>query len=147
MTAPEDPHRLLLHKVKEIHSSVKNSINNDIANVEMLHNVKCELAQLHRDINTLRRHAAAREEQHLVAVAIMKEEMREELVQREANSARTAERFRAFCNQKSGGAQSAFDRAAATAASIEACVNALSCESLCCSRGTALLHQQATKND
>lgn len=146
MQSLDDSHRLLLEKVKSVHSDVKNAINNNTVDVSVLKELKSDMAQIHKDLGAARRQSAMQKEEHAITIAIMREEMRDELVEREAVSARTAERFRAFCSRGSPGIHSAFDRAARTASSIDACVNALSCESLNCSGGTSLLHQQAMQN-
>lgn len=146
MQSLDESHRALLENVKSMHSNVKHAINNDSLEMSMLKKLKTDLAQIHKDLATARRQAEMQKEEHAIVVAIMREEMRDELVEREAVSARTAERFRAFCGRGAPAVHSAFDRAAHTASSIEACVNSLSCESLNCSGGTALLYQKAMEN-
>lgn len=147
MQSLDDAHRELLEKVKSLHSDVKNAINDKKVDNSILNQVKYDTAQIHQKLRELRRQSAMQTEQHDITIAIMKEEMKNELVEREAISARTAERFRALCSKGSPGVHSAFDRAVRTASSIDACVNSLSCESTNCSQGTVLLHQQAMEKD
>lgn len=144
MQSLEERHRELLDGTKALHSSIKQALSDDAPTVKAtLKEWKSSMAQMHKEVSSIRRQAAMQKEMHESTIALMREEMRDELVEREAVAARTAERFRSFCSRGSPNMQSAFDRAARTASSIDACVNALSSESLNCSQGTVLLHQQA----
>ena len=138
----ESSYRAALDNVKALHSEFKEAIESGIE-TSKLKKWKQESAKLHRHLKSLQRNAAADKESNIVTMAIMREEIRNELVQREAISARTAERFRLFCSRGSTSTQTAFDRAARTALAIEECVGGLSCGTLNCSKGTSHLYRQA----
>ena len=71
---------------------------------------------------------------------------RDELLTREAISARTAERFRAINDAESeAGTGNAIDRAMRTATIIDTCIKQLSCHTLTVGQGTILLHEQSTQ--
>lgn len=74
------------------------------------------------------RKIAAERHRRDVEAAIMLAEMRSELVTREANAARTADRFR-ILSERSGSVSdtSAYDRAVQTAESVESTIRALCC--------------------
>jgi len=73
----------------------------------------------------MQRHAAAQKERRLVDQAILADEMRCELVDREANAALTAERFRIMLERDLTAGRSLIDRACAHSASIEHAIGRL----------------------
>jgi len=148
MTCIEDAQRECLETIKSMHSDMKTVIASENgADTDKIKEWKSIVHQLYKDLNAIRKRDAMETELHNSTVSIMREEMRDELVQREAIAARTAERFRVFCSRGTPQIASAFDRAARTASSIDASVNALSCSSLMSNQGTVILHQQATSTD
>lgn len=72
------------------------------------------------EIARLKSQGKAQRERHRVEMAVFSDEVRHELVDREASAARTADRFRILCERDSGSARSAFDRALGSAAAVEA---------------------------
>jgi hypothetical protein len=113
-------------------------------------------AQANKEIVRLQRELAMVRERAEVERAIITEELRGELVDREANAVRTADRFRDFCDRSSTAARGAgasagsasaveraYDRAQSAAAQIEAAIAALCTHSLNTSGGTALLLAQS----
>lgn len=144
-----DEHQAVLHRLKALHTGIKQASNADDSegfDRSILKEWKSAVAQIHKELSEVRRKAVMEREMQNMTVTIMREEMRDELVEREAVSARTAERFRSFCSQAPQSIQSAFDRAARTAGSIDSCINGLSCDTLKCSGGSAMLHDQVMKD-
>ena len=111
--------------------------------VDSIKEWKSAAAHIYKEIVTSNRQNDAERERMLIERAIIKEEMRDELVSREAIAARTAERFRALGERGGTGTGNAIDRASRTAASIDACINQLNCHALSVNQGTVLLHEQS----
>jgi len=83
------------------------------------------VADANADVAAMVRHAAAQKERRLVDQAILADEMRCELVDREANAALTAERFRIMLERDLTAGRSLTDRACAHSASIEHAIGRL----------------------
>ena len=65
-------------------------------------------------------------ERHRVEMAVFSEEVRQELVEREASAARTADRFRLLCERDTtGSARNVFDRALESSSAVEATLASL----------------------
>lgn len=97
-----------------------------------------------KDIISLERKAHAESERQAVEMALMREEMRSELVFREATAARTAERFRVLADRSSGGNDThAYDMAVHTAAVVEESIRGLCSHALNINRGCQMLHDNA----
>ena len=79
---------------------------------------RAEVRRANLELVKLSRQLSATEERAKVEQALMSEEMRGELISREANAARTAERFRVL-NERQGGGVSAHENAINAAATIE----------------------------
>ena len=109
------------------------------------------VAQANRELAQLQRKLAAVRERAAVEHAVMLEEVRAELVAREANAVRTADRFRDFCARTSSSVdgdgstagERAFERAQSAAASIEASLAGLCTHSLNANVGTAMRLERA----
>lgn len=93
------------------------------------------------EIARLARRLSASEARAQVEKALVAEEMRGELISREANAARTAERFRILA-EKQGGAAT-HERAVNAAAVVEMQVAEMCSHPLNRSNGTALLVERA----
>lgn len=78
-----------------------------------------------QEIARLKRQHAAQAERHRVEMAVFSEEVRHELVDREANAARTADRLRVLFERDSGSARNVFDRAMGSASAVEATLASL----------------------
>ena len=124
MMSIEDAQRACLETIKAMHGDMKTVIASENgADTDKVKEWKSIVHQLYKDLNAIRKRDAMETESHNLTVSIMREEMRDELVQREATSARTAERFRVFCSRGNPQIVSAFDRAEKTASSIDASVD------------------------
>lgn len=93
------------------------------------------IARLHAEI-----------ERHRVEMAVFSEEVRQELVQREASAARTADRFRVLHEKDGGTTRSVFDRALASAHSVESSLADL-CPHEPCRRGCRVLADRTAAID
>jgi hypothetical protein len=131
--------------IRALHGTMRNAIaqGDDGVPVDSIKEWKSAVAHIYKAVVTSNRHADAERERMLIERAIIKEEMRDELVSREAIAARTAERFRALGERGGVGGGNGIDRAFRTAASIDACINQLSCHALSVNQGTVLLHEQS----
>ena len=131
--------------IKAIHRDIKSCISSEgEVDRETMKKWKKELANTYRTTGLIKQTTNAMDERHKIEFSIMKEEMRDELVLREAIAARTAERFRVLNERAStGDAVSPFDRALHTAASIDAAIGAIGCHVMGVNKGTEFLHRQA----
>jgi hypothetical protein len=86
---------------------------------------------------------ATTEERHKVERAVIAEEMRSELVDREANVARTAERFRVL-QGRSGSTGNTYERAVNSVSAVEASIAQLCSHALNRNGGSVLLFERAT---
>lgn len=77
------------------------------------------------EISKISKRLKALEERSSVERAVMKEEMRCELVDREANNARTADRFRCLSERDNSSLTVTLDRARAASTSIECSIGCL----------------------
>jgi hypothetical protein len=111
-------HKEKIEKWKSITHNTLNNLNNISNNIELL------------------------EERYKAEIAILKEEMRDELVSREAISARTSNRFRLLAEQNPESCFSVFEKALNTASSIEACISSLSIHTFSVNQGTIQLDEQ-----
>lgn len=94
-----------------------------------------------RDIISLERKAHAESERRTIEMAVMREEMRSELVLREATAARTAERFRVLADRTSGENEThAYDMAVRTAGVVEESIKGLCSHALNVNRGCKMLY-------
>jgi len=110
---------------KEILKEWRNTVK--IANAEV-----CRLAKLVNDS----------EERRAVDCAVLSEEMRSELVDREANTARTSERFRVM-QDKVGASDCSYDKAMHSAYLIESSIARLCAHPLNRSGGSKLLYEKS----
>ena len=85
------------------------------------------MSSANKTISLLLRTLHAQREQFSVETAVLMEEVRGELVDREANAARTAERYRIFVDRECGhgcgvdvSSKNAYDRALSSSRQIEA---------------------------
>ena len=131
--------------IRALHGTMRNAIaqGNDGVPVDSIKEWKSAVAHIYKAVVTSKRHNDAEHERILIERAIIKEEMRDELVSREAIAARTAERFRAIGERGGTGGGNTIDRAMRTAASIDGCINQLNCHALSVNQGTVLLHRQS----
>lgn len=94
-----------------------------------------EIARLSKELHALK-------ERHRIDMAVMTEEMRRELVDREANSARLDERYRLMTDRDSASGRGMYDRAVNSAASVEASIAQICAHALNINPGTTLLMQK-----
>lgn len=85
---------------------------------------------------------SAAEERHKVEMSVIAEEMRSELVDREANVARTAERFRVL-QDRSGSTGNTYERAVASSSVVESAIAQICSHALNSSAGSILLYEKA----
>lgn len=148
----DESQKACLQELKSLHADMKRCLSSENrekgANHDKVAEWKAIVQGIYKQINSIRRLTAMESAMHSSTVAIMREEMREELVQREAIAARTAERFRTFCSKGGPQIATAFDRAARTAYTIEQTVNALSCSPMQVHTDVQLLYDKsaAAKN-
>ena len=85
---------------------------------------------------------AASEERHKVEMGVIAEEMRSELVDREANVARTAERFRVL-QDRSGSTGNTYERAVASSSVVESAIAQICSHALNANGGSVLLYDKS----
>lgn len=127
-------------KIRALHAQLKLAIENEDVNIDEVKQWKLTLAEIFREFNSFRKEVAYSDERHRAELSVLNEEMRDELVSREAISARTADRFRSLA--EASATHTVFDKAYNTALVIESSIAALSSNSLSVNQGTAMLHHQ-----
>jgi len=133
-------------KIRGLHAGLRAAVESAEVSEESIREWKQTTAQLFKEFNGFRKAASAADERSRAERAMLREEMREELVSREAVGARTAERYRAFAEQGSSSAGALFDRAARTAGAIEMSIDDISRHALSVNQGTVLLHEQMNQD-
>ena len=113
--------------VRALHAEVKAAhVSGQVPSTDQLGKWRKAAATVAKVCIAQERRIAAERHIHEVETTIMLEEMRGELVTREANAARTAERFRLLSGRVGNGSDcSAYDRAVQTAESVDATIRAL----------------------
>lgn len=107
-------------------------------------------AQANKEIVKLQRELEATRQRATVERDILAEEMRSELVSREANAVRTADRYSAFSDRlddDSATAKGVYQRAVRAAASIEASLAGLCTHALNVGSGTAKLVERTRQTE
>jgi hypothetical protein len=134
-------------KIRSLHAEIKSThANQDVPSTEQLGEWRKAAASAARECIALERLIASEKHRHGVELEIMLEEMRSELVTREANAARTAERFRVLAEKNGGGSDSsAYDRAVQTAETVDAAVRALCCHTVAALPYTEMLRSDMTE--
>ena len=94
------------------------------------------------EISRMSKQMAASEERHNVEMSVISEEMHSELVDREANTARTAERFR-MLQDRSGSNGNAYEKAISSSSVVESAIAQICCHSLNSSGGSVLLYEKS----
>jgi len=94
------------------------------------------------EILRMSKQMAASEERHKVEMGVIAEEMRSELVDREANVARTAERFRVL-QDRSGSTGSTYERAVASSSVVESAIAQICSHALNANGGSVLLYDKS----
>lgn len=116
--------RASLASTKRIHSEIKqHEQSGSTVSTETLSEWKSVVATANKELSKMVKKLSGVEERHRVEVSIVNEELRGELVDREANSARNAERFRMLLERD--GNSSHLDRAINSASVVEASIAAL----------------------
>lgn len=133
-------------KIRALHAELKTAIECDDVGIDDVKKWKLTLAEVFREFNMFRKEVACSDERHRAELSVLNEEMRDELVSREAIAARTADRFRALA--EGNATEAVFDKAYSTAAAIELSIGLLSATSnaLSVNQGTVQLHQQLLEN-
>tara|TARA_B100001079_G_scaffold241799_2_gene227494 strand:+ start:805 stop:1254 length:450 start_codon:yes stop_codon:yes gene_type:complete len=123
---PEDDARALLRDTKRVFSEMRILCNSGApVPSQTLADWREVVKRSNQEIARLKVLNATQAERHRVEMAVFSEEMRQELVDREASAARTADRFRVLCERDSGSARTVFDRAVGSASSVEAALASL----------------------
>lgn len=134
------------NKIRRLYAGLKSSMESGEVSERDMRGWKNTTAQLFKEFDAFQKSAALSEERSRSELAIMREEMRDELVSREAINARTAERFRAFSERIASVNESTFDRATQTACTIEASIANICRSALSVNQGTGLLYEQTRQN-
>lgn len=126
---------------RALHAEVKHASKaQEAVTPEKLDAWRTTAAATVKDIISMERKAHADSERHAVEMAVMREEMRSELVLREATAARTAERFRVLSERTGGGSDThAYDMAVRTAGVVEESIRGLCSHALNVNRGCQML--------
>ena len=137
-------YKAAIEETKAIHTQIKKLLaENKVADVDDLHTWKVKLASIYKHLNKMKRYTNALDERQQIEASIFRQEMRDELVSREAIAARTAERFRVLTQTGvASEAESPFDRAHRTAVNINKSICQVGCRALSVNRGTVSLHKQ-----
>jgi len=140
MTRKRSSTSLALDATKRIHKEMR-VCKSALCNVdkEMLVQWCGVIAEANKEIARLSKSVVDTEERHKVELKVITEEMRRELVDREANSARVDERVRVMAERDNGGKAGTYDRAVNSAASIHAAIGRLCGHTLNVGNGTTLL--------
>jgi hypothetical protein len=93
--------------------------------IETLNDWRAVVKRSNQEIARLKALCRMQEERRRVEMAVFSEEVRQELVEREASAARTADRFRLLCEKDAGSARNVFDRALGSASAVEATLASL----------------------
>lgn len=133
-------------KIRVLHAGLKCAMESGEVSEDSIREWKQTTAQLFREFNRLYKAASVADERSRAERAMLREEMRDELVSREAFSARTAERYRAFAERGGLSTGDCFDRAARTAGAIEMSINEISRHTLSVNQGTVLLCRQVDQD-
>ena len=124
----EEQARASLSSTKQLYSDIKKAHEaRQLPDEDELIQWRKTVSSANKTISFLLRTLNAQREQFRVETAVIMEEVRGELVDREANAARTAERYRLFVDRECGhgggvdaGSKNAYDRALSSARQIEA---------------------------
>ena len=101
---------------------------------KVVKNANVRIWMIRKEMNNMR-------QRFMVERSVMQNEMKGELLDREANSARTAERFR-ILNDKQLAKQNVYDRAVASATSVERAIAKVCSNRPRVSHGSSLLQQR-----
>ena len=113
-----------LASTKRIHSEMKqHEQRGDSVSTKTLSEWKCVVASANKELSKILKKMSSIEERHRVEVSIVNEELRSELVDREANGVRIAERFRMILEREGNSSQ--LDRAINSTSVVEASIAAL----------------------
>ena len=110
-------------------------------NVNQLKEWKEALKMANLALSTQQKLLGDLSERHAVDMAVLGEEMRSELVDREANAARTAERFRVMQDKMGISDSSGYEKAVHSASVIEASISEL-CSHTSNGTGSKLLYER-----
>lgn len=134
-------------KIRVLHAGLKSAMESGEVSENSIREWKQTTAQLFREFNGLYKAASVADERSRAERAMLREEMRDELVSREAFNARTAERYRALAERGDLSTGDIFDRAVRTAGAIEMSINQISRHTLGVNQGTVLLCQQMDQDE
>lgn len=134
-----------LNKTKAAHKEIRaiEAADGEVSR-EQLKGWQQALRVANAELARAARELAAARERGKVEHSIFRAEMRLELVEREANLARTAERHRVLFERNGGVSQ--FERAVTSAASIESAISSLSTSVKGVGAGTRILANRAIKD-
>lgn len=133
-----------LDATKQSHKEMKAYMSEPMAvDSATLLSWRTTMAEANREIARLSKVLANENERRKIEIAVITEEMRRELVDREANSARVDERYRVMAERDNGVKSGTYDRAVNSALSIDACIGQLCGHALNVNQGTTLLMQRA----
>jgi len=139
----DDDFRASLRGTKRIYSEMRKQEADPAAVTKTnLSDWKAVVAAANKELARMSKRLKALEERQTVDRTVMKEEMRCELVDREANSARTADRFRVLFERNGGSGRSTLERARWSNTAIECSIGCLCPHPLGINPGTCLLRQK-----
>lgn len=127
-----------LASTKRIHSEIKKHEAEGLpVGTQQLKEWRTVVAAANKELSRMVKKLASQDERHKVEMAMINEEVRGELVDREANNARVAERFRMQLDRENSSLS--FDRALNSAAVVESSIAALCPHVNGMSSGTVML--------
>jgi hypothetical protein len=136
-------HKPAMAATKRIFGEMKQyELSGEPPSQEILKEWKNVVKIANAEVSRLAKLANHHEERHAVDCAVLSEEMRSELVDREANTARTSERFRVM-HDKVGSLDCSYDKAMHSASLIESSIALLCAHPLNRSGGSRLLYEKS----
>lgn len=127
-----------LASTKRIHASIKkHEADGTSPDTHELKEWRTVVAAANKELSRMVKKLANQDERHKVEMAMINEEVRGELVDREANNARVAERFRMQLDRENSSLS--FDRALNSASVVESSIAALCPHVNGMSSGTVML--------
>jgi hypothetical protein len=139
-------HKVAMSGTKRIFLEMKQcEISGEPPCIETVKDWKSVVRVANAEVSRLSKLVSHSSERHAVDKAVLSEEMRSELVDREANAARTAERFRVIQDRIST-SDTGYDKAVHSASVIESAIADLCSHALNASVGSNLLYDKMIAN-
>lgn len=152
--AAEEQARASLSCTKQLYADIKKAHNaQQLPDEEELARWRKTVSSANKTISFLLRALHAQREQFRIEHAVIMEEVRGELVDREANAARTAERYRIFVDREDGhgcgvdvSSKNAYDRALGSSRQIQAALFGLGATATLAGPGCMALSDEAFRD-